>query len=128
MRCLALIVAALTVALLWSSSSSAQDWRAYAKREAAKVGWVGGEWQALDAIVVPESRWNPCAHWRHKIECGYDGPNSCGIPQRNPCPSAWRGRLGSTGRMQVAELLRYVRDRYGSPSAALAFRRAHGYY
>lgn len=104
--------------------------RAYAQREAAKAGWVGAEWQALEAIVLPESDWNPCAYFGHRPDCAYSGSNSCGIPQANPCPLAWRGRLGASWREQVAYLLRYIRDRpgYGDPLHALWFRRSHGWY
>lgn len=86
------------------------------------------QWQALDAIVTPESHWNPCASYPGNHDCSYAGSNSCGIPQANPCPAAWRGRLASTWRAQVVWLIGYVRSRYGSPLGALAFRRAHGWY
>jgi hypothetical protein len=87
------------------------------------------QWQALDAIVRPESSWNPCASYPGRHDCSYSGSSSCGIPQANPCPREWRGRLASTWRAQVRWLIRYVASpRYGSPIAALVFRRAHGWY
>lgn len=128
MRCFALCLLAAGVLLAASQAKAGTDWRQYAKAEAAKVGWTGAEWRALDAIVTPESNWNPCAYFPQRHDCGYAGANSCGIPQRNPCPSAWRGRLGTTARAQVRELLRYVRERYGDPVSALAFRRVHLWY
>jgi hypothetical protein len=86
------------------------------------------EWRALDAIVRPESGWNPCSHYPSTTDCRYMGSNSCGIPQANPCPELWRGRLGRTWRAQVRWLIAYVAGRYGSPSAAYRFRREHGWY
>jgi hypothetical protein len=86
------------------------------------------EWRALDAIVAAESGWNPCRRYPSTTDCSYAGLSSCGIPQANPCPREWRGRLAVTWRAQVWWLIRYVTHRYGSPSRALAFRRAHGYY
>lgn len=114
--------------LLTPTSHASTDWRAYAKTQAAKVGWTGAEWAALDEIVTPESGWDPCAVYPSRHACGYSGSSSCGIPQRQPCPPAWWGRLGSTGAAQVAELLRYVRQRYGDPLHALWFRQRTGWY
>lgn len=111
-----------------ATRSNTRNWRMYGKQQAAKIGWTGPQWQALDMIVTPESDWNPCRRYPSVTDCGYAGSNSCGIPQRNPCPEAWRGRLGSTGRLQVRELLRYIRGRYGDPLRALAFRRSAGWY
>jgi hypothetical protein len=91
--------------------------------------WVYlSEWHALDSIIVPESGWNPCASYPGRDDCHYSGPNACGIPQANPCPEAWRGRLGRTWRAQDRWLIAYVARRYGDPLAALAFRNAHGWY
>lgn len=113
---------------LLGAQQAVTNWRAYGRRQAAKAGWTGSQWVALDLIVTPESGWNPCSHYPSSSDCFYAGTNSCGIPQRNPCPEAWRGRLGSTGREQVRELLRYIRGRYGDPLRALAFRRTAGWY
>lgn len=86
------------------------------------------EWRAVDAIVGPESSWNPCASYPRNHDCGYGGSNSCGIPQANPCPSSWRGRLWETRYAQVRWLVSYVARRYGRPSGALAFRLRNGWY
>lgn len=86
------------------------------------------EWRALDAIVTPESGWDPCAVYPGRHACGYRGSNSCGVPQANPCPQAWQGRLGTTWRAQCRWLIAYISRRYGSPLAALEFRRSHGWF
>jgi hypothetical protein len=86
------------------------------------------EWRSLDAIVTAESGWSPCAVYPSMRDCSYAGGNSCGLPQANPCPAAWRGRLAATWRAQVRWLVAYIAHRYGSPSSALAFRRMHGSY
>lgn len=105
----------------------------YAKQQAAHRGWIDrpgvfDEWDALNTIVMRESSWNPCRHYPSTTDCSYRGGNACGIPQRDPCPRAWRGRLWRTWRAQVLELLRYVADRYGSPSRALAVWNVQGSY
>jgi hypothetical protein len=116
--------------LLAAQQANATDWRSYAKAEAAKAPyrWTGQEWLALDAIVTPESGWNPCRRYPQTTDCAYAGSNSCGIPQASPCPQEWRGRLGTTARTQIRWLLGYVKRRYGDPLAALAFRRAYDWY
>lgn len=125
------ILAATTTALaLITTGHAATDWRTYAKTEAAKAPyrWTGAQWDALDSIIRPESAWNPCASYPSRHDCFYSGSSSCGIPQANPCPYSWRGRLGASAKEQVKWLLNYVKVRYGSPLNALYFRRTHGYY
>jgi hypothetical protein len=78
--------------------------------------------------VRPESGWNPCEHYPSTRDCGYTGSYACGVPQANPCPYAWRGRLYSTRWAQVRWLIAYVSRRYGDPFRALAYRRAIGTY
>jgi hypothetical protein len=107
------------------ASSSPRD---YAHRLVLARWHSEAEWRALDAIVEPESGWDPCAVYPGRHDCGYTGSSSCAIPQANPCPGAWRGRLWETRFAQARWLIGYVGGRYGSPTSALAFRRAHGYY
>lgn len=82
----------------------------------------------MDAIVTPESHWQPCAVYPSHSDCGYTGTNSCGIPQANPCPLAWRGRLAATWRPQVRYLIRYIAGRYGDPLHARTFHDLNGWY
>lgn len=86
------------------------------------------EWVALDEIVRPESGWDPCASYPSNHDCGYAGPNACGIPQRDPCPYPWRGRLYVTRYAQVRDLIHYVASRYGDPERALWYHEAYGTY
>lgn len=86
------------------------------------------EWRAADAIIRPESNWNPCAYYPSRSDCRYTGRRSCGIPQANPCPREWAGRMWESRYEQVRWFVAYVARRYGSPSAALRFRRAHNWY
>jgi len=102
--------------------------RALARRLVLARWHSTAEWRALDEIVTPESRWQPCAVYPSRLDCSYAGASSCGIPQAQPCPALWRGRLRTTWQAQVRWLIGYVARRYGSPSQALAFRRANGWY
>jgi hypothetical protein len=102
--------------------------RNYARRLVLHRWHSIGEFRALDAVVRPESGWDPCASYPGRHDCFYGGYASCGIPQANPCPYAWRGRLYVTRWDQVRWLIVYVAGRYGDPYGALAFRQAHGWY
>lgn len=91
---------------------------------AAKYGWTGSEWNNLNELIQRESSWNPKA--------------------QNPTSTAWglfqfldmhwgpgkylpRGRSSST-QEQIAGGLKYIRDRYGSPSAAIAHHNRMNWY
>lgn len=95
---------------------------------AAKAGWTGAEWHALDEVVSGESGWESCRRYPSITECTYRGSNSCGIPQATPCPAEWQGRLDTTWRAQIRWLLQYVRRRYGDPINALQYHLAHNSY
>jgi hypothetical protein len=97
-------------------------------REAAARGWTGAHWRALEAIVRPESGWDPCAVYPQRHSCTYAGSQSCGLPQAQPCPAAWRGRLWDVRYAQVRWLLDYIAGRYGNPQSALHFRHTHSWY
>jgi hypothetical protein len=109
-------------------SADAQSVRDYARQQAATRGWTGAQWQALEEIVRYESTWDPCAVYPSRHSCTYAGAGSCGVPQAQPCPPSWRGRLWEVRFAQVRWLLGYIDSRYGHPLNALQFRRSHGYY
>jgi len=102
--------------------------REYARTLTLARWHSSSEWVALDTIVGRESSWQPCAVYPRRLDCGYTGSNSCGIPQRNPCPVSWSGRLYGTRYAQVRWLIVYVAGRYGTPSAALAYWNRHESY
>lgn len=84
------------------------------------------QWQDLNGIIVPESNWDPCAHFPSTHDCGYQGINACGIPQADPCPTAWLGHLDNW-RRQVFWLINYVKRRYGTPAVAYQHHQAGMY-
>ncbi len=76
---------------------------------AKQFGWSGAEWDALYGLVQRESGWNPAAA----------NPTSAarGLFQKM---INMHGPIESTVEGQAAWGLNYIRQRYGSPSRALA--------
>lgn len=81
---------------------------------AAKRGWTGSEWRALEALWQGESDWNP--HAQNPTSTAY------GIAQF--LDSTW-GLVGasktSDPSKQIEAGLDYIHATYGTPSNALAF-------
>lgn len=125
---LIIYLAAMAILIATAKAGRPETVRQYAHRLTLARWHSEAEWRALDAVIRPESDWNPCSAYPRVHDCAYAGSSSCGVPQANPCPVEWRGRLWETRFAQVEWLIRYVAGRYGSPSAALAWREAHGYY
>lgn len=80
-------------------------------------------WNCTYPIIDQESGWDESV-WN------YGGSGAYGIPQALPA-----GKMASAGadymtnpRTQIRWLISYIRDRYGSPCQALAFKRATGWY
>ena len=85
---------------------------------AARYGWDKGQlWNALSEIVSIESSWDPSAA----------NPESSarGLFQKM---TSIHGPVEPTAAGQAEWGLKYIKDRYGDPIAALAFHKAHGYY
>lgn len=91
---------------------------------AQQRGWTGSEWNSLDELIQRESSWNPQA--------------------QNPTSTAWglgqfldmhwgpgkylpNGR-NSSNMEQINAIIRYVGDRYGSPSAAISHHNRMNWY
>jgi TP901 family phage tail tape measure protein len=92
--------------------------RAVAKR----YGWGGGsEWAALDRLIQKESGWNPTAQ----------NPRSTAYGLFQFLNSTW-GTVGATKTsnpgLQAEAGLKYIQQRYRTPSGALAFHNRNNWY
>lgn len=98
----------------------------YAKAACAEFGWVGEEWDALVWL------WNRESHWRWNAENPSSG--AYGIPQALPA-----SKLGDVSRgggpnwhedagVQINWGLNYIKNRYGSPTAAVQHSHDVGWY
>lgn len=95
--------------------------RALVAQQAQQLGWTGNEMAALNALIMKESGYNPNAQNPHSTAYGiFQFLNS-----------TWKG-VGATktadAAAQTAAGLRYIRQRYGTPSRALQFHLGHGWY
>lgn len=102
------------------NASDAQA-QALGKKMAARYGWTGAQWIALNNIVMTESGWNVHAA---------NASGAYGIPQALPGT-----KMASAGpdwqnsaQTQIAWMLLYIRQRYGNPVNAWQFHLAHGWY
>jgi hypothetical protein len=90
---------------------------------AASYGWVGQQFNDLVTLWNGESGWNRFA--KNPSSGAY------GIAQALPptkYPFAGQEAGGSHAGTQIAWGLAYIKQRYGTPSQALAFKQAHGWY
>lgn len=95
--------------------------QAFAQKLLSANGW-GGQFAALNNIIVRESGWNPLIT--------NPGSGAYGIPQALPgskmasAGADWR----TNGETQLKWMMRYIRSRYGTPNNAWAFWQANGWY
>ena len=106
-----------------------QDWfnhldaAGYARvRMACVYLWDGAQYEALDRIVMAESRWNHFAY--NPTSSAYGVPQACPGSKMSTAGADWR----TNPRTQVRWMLQYVRDRYGTPENAAYHRFHYGMY
>ena len=93
---------------------------------AAAVGWTGAQWSALKELWTRESNWNHLA--RNPSSGAY------GIPQSLPASKMGSVMQGggsdylTNPKTQISWGLRYIKNRYGNPGAALAFHNRMNWY
>ncbi len=108
------------------SSAPANENQALGQPLAAAYGWTGSQWNDLVTL------WNKESNWRNRAKNPSSG--AYGIPQALPHTkmpkAAWPESAGGTSdaRAQIEWGLAYIKNRYGSPSAALAFHLQNNWY
>jgi hypothetical protein len=86
----------------------------YGRTEVIAMYGSNKEWKALFTLWNRESRWDYTAKNKHS--------SAFGIPQMLKLPH-------DTGMTRQIDLgLKYIKARYGTPSAALAFHNRNGWY
>ncbi len=77
------------------------------------------EWQPFYLLVMSESGFNPRSLNRSS--------GACGIPQALPCSKLPQG-INTSVEDQIKWTIEYIKDRYGSPSAAWSYHLHTGWY
>lgn len=93
----------------------------FAQQAAPSFGWDDKELGAWYTLGMKESGWNSNAQ----------NPTSTAYGIGQFLDSTWKGVGGSKTsdpRQQVQYMAQYIKNRYGSPSRALAFHIAHNWY
>jgi hypothetical protein len=89
---------------------------------ATAYGWgSGAEWNALNGVVMLESGWCNVAQ----------NPSSTAYGIGQFLDTTWSGvgySKSSNPATQIAAMLKYIKQRYGTPEAAYSFHIANGYY
>lgn len=97
------------------------DIKGMVRAMAAQMGWGDDQWPALERLVQKESSWNPRA----------DNPTSTAYGLFQFLAQTWKNYGASQTddpSIQAQLGLRYIKDRYGSPAAALEFHNRRGWY
>ena len=106
-----------------SESYSLSDYQAYAKDLVINTyGWSEYDFECLVKLWDKESGWDPNSH--------NSSSGAHGIPQSLPASKmASEGAdYYTNGYTQIRWGLKYIKDRYGSPSAAWAHSQSKGWY
>ncbi|MGI8614911.1 MAG: hypothetical protein ACR2KL_13360 [Nocardioidaceae bacterium] len=100
----------------------AADPRDVARAMLPSYGWSDAEFGCLDELWVSESDWNPSA--TNPTSGAYGIPQALPAEKMASAGADWRTNAAT----QIAWGLGYIRDSYGSPCSADAFKQANGWY
>lgn len=120
--------------LAWESQycRSASEWTppdagaiGYTMAEAR--GWIGEQWEGLEALWGHESGWKGFVKKGDKwcVKFNYAGSGACGIPQALPCSKI---PDPMSIESQLSWGMDYIAKRYGNPVNAKEFLRNNGWY
>lgn len=103
-------------------SYNKSELQSYAHSLVMSYGWSEYDYECLVKLWNRESGWNPNAVNKKS--------GACGIPQSLPCKKmASEGSDYKTnGKTQIRWGLKYIKNRYGSPSQAWAHSQQTGWY
>lgn len=96
--------------------------QSYAHNLVISYGWSEYDYECLIKLWNRESSWNPNAVNKKS--------GACGIPQSLPCKKmvSEGSDYKTNGKTQIRWGLKYIKNRYGSPSNAWAHSQKTGWY
>lgn len=96
-------------------------------REMVARLWGPGQWSAFNALEMAEAGWDP--HATNPSSGAYGLPQA--LPASKLPPGAGPGSrlpLLEQAKLQLQWMMAYIKERYGSPSAAWSFHQANNWY
>lgn len=116
--------------LMCGSGTSPESAKAIASAMLSEYGWSESEMPALEKLWTKESSWN--------YQAKNPSSGAAGIPQclptkgaKDKCRDSSVGGFPDFDTNPVSQIkwgLKYIKERYGSPSQALAFHLGHNWY
>ena len=103
-------------------SYNKDDLKSYAHDLVMRYGWTEYDFECLVKLWNRESGWRPNAVNKKS--------KACGIPQSLPCSKmkSEGSDYKTNGKTQIRCGLKYIKNRYGSPSKAWAHSQRKGWY
>lgn len=103
-------------------SYNKDELKQYAYDLVISYGWTEEDYECLVKLWNRESGWRPDAVNKSS--------GACGIPQALPCKkmSSEGSDYATNGKTQIRWGLKYIKNRYGSPSKAWAHSQQTGWY
>lgn len=103
-------------------SYNKNELKQYAHDLVLSYGWTENDYECLVKLWNRESGWRPNAVNKSS--------GACGIPQALPCKkmSSEGSDYATNGKTQIRWGLKYIKNRYGSPSKAWAHSQQKGWY
>jgi soluble lytic murein transglycosylase-like protein len=105
---------------LGTSAAASGAWRSTQSAIARERGWSLADW---NAVIQRESGGDPTA--RNPSSGAFGIGQFLGATARAYAPY---GALSTNPVLQIRAMARYIADRYGTPTAALAHERRYGWY
>jgi hypothetical protein len=93
-------------------------------REMVTRLWGKNQWAPFAALEMREAGWNPQAE---NPSSGAAGLAQALPPSKYP-PGAWPYRGLESAKLQLQWMMRYIKERYGSPAKAWAHEQSAGWY
>jgi hypothetical protein len=121
-RLAAAALAALAVTTAGAATADAASTAGIKAQVRAATGLNAAQFACLDKIVMKESTWNPRA--TNASSGAYGLVQALPASKMASAGADWRTNPATQARWGVS----YMKSRYGSPCAALAFHNSHGWY
>jgi len=104
-----------------NGNNSKSALQSYAKALLAKYGWAG-QWSSFNALEMSEAGWNP--HATNPTSGAYGLAQALPASKYNSAGMDWK----TNGDTQLAWMMGYIKDRYGSPDKAWSFHQKNNWY